>query len=134
MKSFVLCSSILEFDIKCFLIQKCTSWQSFGMYLEWNLSKPATHKPGLPCILAYFSSPCGTFLCKGSLIKPATPLNQPFLLVPVLTGLEKFYCISICKNSAFTVSISYHDYEKYSSKEYMKAIHQGMNIIISFIW
>jgi hypothetical protein len=61
--------------------------------LQWNFSKPDPHKTGPPWISADFLSPCWIFLCKGSLIKPATPLNRPLFLVPVLSSFEKFHCI-----------------------------------------
>jgi hypothetical protein len=58
--------------------------------IQWNFSKSAPQKISPPWISADFFSPCPTFLSKGSLRKPATSLNRPFLLVPVLASLEKF--------------------------------------------
>jgi hypothetical protein len=55
--------------------------------------------------LNIFSSPCWTFLCKGSLTKPATPLYRPFLLVPVLFGLKKFHCTYILDMEDHTYKI-----------------------------
>jgi hypothetical protein len=59
-------------------------------FMQWNFFKPDPQKTGSPWISADFFSPCWTILCKRSLTKPVTPLNQPYLLVPVLAGLEKF--------------------------------------------
>jgi hypothetical protein len=67
--------------------------------LQLSFSKPVPQKTDPPLILANFLSPCQTFLCKGSFTKPATSLNQPFLLVLVLAGLEKFHCACILTNS-----------------------------------
>jgi hypothetical protein len=67
------------------------------VHIQWNFSKPDPQKTGPPWISADFLRPSRTFLCKLSLTKPATPLNRPYFLVPVLAGLEKFHCTSFSK-------------------------------------
>jgi hypothetical protein len=57
------------------------------------LTGPSENQPSLN-IGRFFLSPCWTILCKGSLTKPATPLNRLYIfLVPVLAGFEKFHWI-----------------------------------------
>jgi hypothetical protein len=64
------------------------------IYVQWNFSKPDPQKTGSPWMLANFLGPLQPILWKRSLTKPATPLNWPYFLVPVLASLDKFHCIS----------------------------------------
>jgi hypothetical protein len=64
------------------------------LIIQWNFSKPDPPKTGSPWISANFFSPCRTILCKRSLTKPATPLNWPYFLVPVLAGFGIFHWFS----------------------------------------
>jgi hypothetical protein len=64
-----------------------------NIIVQWNFSKQDPQKTGSPWISADFVSPYRTIFWKRSLTKPANHWNQPYFLVWMLAGFEKFHCI-----------------------------------------